>query len=86
MCIKFAQMNGDEKYFDSNDKYTHFLRDKISNIIKLGFDSQPVYNDKCIKSKIDLYNDKLSTNCCGNDITRWCALYIFFYDILKLYC
>ena len=31
---------------------------KVSKIIKKGFDSEPVYNDKCIKTKIKSYEKK----------------------------
>ena len=55
---KLPQMNGYVKYFDSNNKYLNFLVhdkeslkkynaiwDKISNVLKKGFDSEPVYDD-----------------------------------------
>ena len=32
--------------------------DKISNLLKKEFDSEPVYNDKYIKTKINLCNGK----------------------------
>ena len=40
---------------------------KISNIVNIKFDSEPVYgdNDKYIKTKIKLYEDRLNTNFRG---------------------
>ena len=36
--------------------------DKVSNSIKNGFDSELVYNEKYLKSKIKSYERKISTN------------------------
>ena len=70
-------MNGYAKYFDSNNKYMNFLVhdkkllkryngiwDKISYLLKKDFHSEPVYNDKYIKAKINILN----TNFPGNKI------------------
>ena len=40
--------------------------DKVNNLFKKEFDSEPVYNDKYIKAKIDLYN----ANFYGNKTPR----------------
>ena len=34
---------------------------KVSNSIKKGFDSEPVYNEKCLKTKIKTYEGKTNT-------------------------
>ena len=57
LCIKLAQMNGYTKYFNNNNKYMNLLVhdkkllkkykeiwDKISNLLKKGFDIEQVYN------------------------------------------
>ena len=64
------------KYFDSNKtmsfqvsdnkllkKYTK-IWEKISNLMNIELDSEPVYgdNDKYINTKIKLYGDKINTN------------------------
>ena len=38
--------------------------ERVSNLIKIKFDSEPVYgdNDKHIKTKIKIYEDKINTN------------------------
>ena len=33
--------------------------DKVSEVIKKGFDSQPVYNEKYLKTKINYYEGKV---------------------------
>ena len=43
---------------------------KISNLLKTGFDSEPVYNDKYIKSKIKIYNNRVYTNFQYNKIPK----------------
>ena len=35
--------------------------DKVGNIIKKGFDSEPVYNEKHVKNKIKFYQEKVNT-------------------------
>ena len=68
-------MNAFAKYFDKNSKYMNLLvidkeilekyseiRNKIKSLIKKEFNIKPVYNDKYIKTKIKIYNDKVYTN------------------------
>ena len=75
-------MNGYVKYFDSNKcmnllvhykelltKYNE-IWDKISNLLKKGFISETVYNDKYIKTKIKSYNNKINTNFQGDKIPK----------------
>ena len=67
-------MNAYAKYFDKNNKYINLLVNdkeilkkyseiwnKIKSLIKKEFNSEPVYNDKYIKTKIKIYNDKIYT-------------------------
>ena len=69
LCIKLPQMIGYVKNFDSNKKMSFKVSDnkllkkcnkiwgKISNLMNIEFDSQPVHgdNDKYIKTKIKMY-------------------------------
>ena len=52
-------------------KYTK-IWEKISKLMNVEFDSEPVYggNDKCIKTKIKLYGDKVNTNFQGKQIPK----------------
>ena len=77
------------KYFDKNNKYLNLLvsdkkiiekysviRNKIKSLIKKEFNSEPVYNDKCIKTKIKICNDRVYTNFQQNKIPNdngYCA-------------
>ena len=38
--------------------------EKISNVMNIEFDSEPVYGDgdKCIRTKIKMYEDRVNTN------------------------
>ena len=36
--------------------------DKVSNFMKKGFDSEPVYKDKYLKTKMKSYEGKINTN------------------------
>ena len=75
LCIKLPQMNAYAKYFDKNNTCMNLLVhdrellqkynemwDKIKNLFQKNIDSELVYNDKYIKTKINLYN----TNIYGN--------------------
>ena len=82
-------MNAYTKYFDKNNKYmNHLVIDektlkrylkiwnKIKSLIKKELNSEPVYNDKYIKTKIKIYNDKVYTNFQHNKIPKdneYCA-------------
>ena len=49
-------------------KYNVML-EKVSNLLKKEFDSEPVYNNKYIKTKIKIYNkNRINTNFQGNEI------------------
>ena len=84
LCIKLPQMVGYVKHFDSNKtmsfkvgdnkllkKYTK-IWEKISNLMNIEFDSEPVYgdNDKYIKIKIKTYEDRLNTNFQGKTVPK----------------
>ena len=50
---------------------------KISNLMNIEFDSEPVYddNDKYIETKIKLYGDKVNTNFQGRKLPKENASY-----------
>ena len=76
-------MDAYAKYFDKNNKYKIFLVNdkevlkkyseiwnKIKSLIKKEFNSELVYNDKYIKTKIKIYNDRVYTNFQHNKIPK----------------
>ena len=76
LCIKLPQMIAYVKCFDSNKTISFKVTDykllkiykkiweKVSSLMGIKFDSEPVYgdNDKYIKTKIKLYGGKINTN------------------------
>ena len=77
-------MIGYFKHFDSNKamsckvienkllkNYAEVL-ERVSSLINIEFDSEPVYgdNDKYIKIKIKLYGDKVNTNFQGKNVPK----------------
>ena len=82
-------MNAYAKYCEKNSKYLNRLVNdkeilknhseiwnKIKSLIKKEFNSEPVYNDKYIKTKIKIYNDRVYTNFQHNKIPKdyeYCA-------------
>ena len=91
LCVKLPQMNAYTKYCDKNSKYLNLLVinkeilknyseiwNKIKSLIKKEFNSEPVYNDKYIKTKIKIYNDRVYTNFQHNKIPKdneYCAYF-----------
>ena len=84
LCIKLPQMIGYVKHFDSNKtmpfkvgdnkllkKYSKIWK-KISNLMNIEFDSEPDYsdNDKYIKTKIKMYEDRVNTNFQGKKVPK----------------
>ena len=68
-------MNAYAKHLDKNNKYTnHLMKDekilkkylkiwnKIKSLIKNELNSEPVYNDKYIKTRIKIYNDRVDND------------------------
>ena len=82
LCLNLPQMIGYVKHFDSNKTLSFKVGDnkllkkaqqnmeKISNLTNIEFDSEPVYddNDKYIKAKIKMYEDRLNTNFQGKKV------------------
>ena len=81
LCINLPQMIGHVKCFDSNKTMSFKVTDKnllknyaktlgkVSNLMDIKFDSEPVYgdNEKYIKTKIKIYKDKVNTNFQGKE-------------------
>ena len=79
LCIKLPQMIGYIKCFDTtktmsfkvidNELLRNFSKicGRAGSLMNIKFDSQPVYgnNDKYIKTKINLYENKVNTNFQG---------------------
>ena len=83
-CIKLPRMIGYVKHFDSNKTMCFKVSDskllrkynkiweKISNLMNIEFDSEPVYgdNEKYIKTKIKMYEDRVNTNFQGKKVPK----------------
>ena len=84
LCIKLPQMIGYVKHFDSNKAMSFKIIDnellkkyskiweRVSSLMNIKFDSEPVYgdNDKYIKTKIELYEDRIITNFQGKKLRK----------------
>ena len=62
----------DEKLLE---KYNE-IWEKTKISIKKEFDSEPVYNEKCLKAKMKSYNRKINTNFHNNEIPKEGSQYI----------
>ena len=84
LCIKLPQMIGYVKHFDTNKtmsfkvgdnkllKKENKIWEKISDLINIEFDSEPVYgdNDRYIRQKIKMYEDRVNTNFQGKKVPK----------------
>ena len=89
LCIILPQMIGYVKHFDSNKtmsfkvsenkllKKDNKIWEKISNLLDIKFDSQPMYGDgdNDIKTKIKMYGDRVNTNFQGKKVPKENASY-----------
>ena len=76
LCIKLSQMTGYVRKFEGNTTMSFKISNKqllkkynqiwkrVEKLLKIEFDSEPVYgdNDKYIKTKIKIYSDSMITN------------------------
>ena len=83
-CIMLPQMIGYVKHFDSNKtmpfkvsdskllKKCNKIWEKVSNLMNIEFNSEPVYGDgdKYIKTKIKMYGDRVNTNFQGKNVPK----------------
>ena len=71
-CMKYFDNGGENMSFKIEDesvylKYTEILN-KIKNYVKLH--SQPIYDDKYIKTKVKTFNSMINTLFSGNEIPK----------------
>ena len=55
---------------------------KVSKFIKKGFDSEPVYNNKYLKTKIKSYEEKINTNLHNDNVPKEGSQYVCLSEIL----
>ena len=70
------------------EKYNE-IWDNFSNSMKKGFDSEPIYNEKYIKTKIKFYEGKINTNFHGDKVIKEgsqciCLLAILIHSVLRM--
>ena len=83
LCIILPQMNGYIKYFENGGKNMSFLIKKsevwekyediwdvIKNKLNIKFHSQPIYENKYLKTKVREFDGIIKTNFLGNNIPK----------------
>ena len=83
LCIILPQMSGYIKYFDNGAKNMPFkiedesvylkyteIWNKIKKSLGIKFYSQPIYDDKYIKTKVKTFSSSINTLFSGNEIPR----------------
>ena len=101
LCVILPQMSGYMKYFDNGGKNMSFkiesedvylkyaeIWNKIKTILNVKFHSQPIYDDKYIKTKVKTFNNTINTLCSGDKIPKErihyvCISAIYINSVLK---
>ena len=85
LCIFLPKMSTYRRDFDKTKCMSFLIKDekllyneiwkKVSSITKKEFDSNPVYNEKYVKTKVKSYNGKINTNV-DNKTKRRLSMYL----------
>ena len=83
LCIILSQMSGYIKYFDNGGKNMSFkiedenvylkytkIWNKIKKPLGITFHSQPIHDDKHIKTKVKTFSSMINTLFSGNEISK----------------
>ena len=75
LCILLPQMSEYIKYFDGDGKNISFKFDneiwnKIKKTLNIKFHSQPIYDEKYIRTKLKTFNDVIDTVFSENEIPK----------------
>ena len=83
LCIVLPQMSGYIKYFENGAKNMSFkiededvylkyneIWNKVKSILNVKFRSQPIYDDKYIKSKLKTFNNSINTLFSRDEIPK----------------
>ena len=83
LCIVLPQMSGFIKYFDDGEKNMSFkiedesfylkykeIWNKIKKTLNIRFHSQPIYNEKYIKTKVKTFDSVINTLFSDNKIPK----------------
>ena len=83
LCIILPQMNGYIKYFENGGKNMSFFiknievwekYEEIWNVVKnklnIKFHSQPIYENKYLKTKVREFDGNIKTNFLGNNVPK----------------
>ena len=83
LCIILPKMSGYIKYFDNGGKTMSFkiedesvhlkyteIWNKIKAILNVKFHSQPIYDNKYIKTKVNTFNNMINTLFSGDEIPK----------------
>ena len=83
LCVILPQMSGYIKYFENGGKNMSFkieegsvflkhaeIWNKIKSILNVKFHSQPIYDDKCTKTKVKTFNNTINKLFSGDEIPK----------------
>ena len=83
LCIILTQMSGYIKYFENGGKNMSFkiededvylkyneIWNKIKNMLNVKFHSQPIYDDKYVKTKVKTFSNIINTLFSGDEIPK----------------
>ena len=72
--IKYFENGGKNMSFKIEDESVYLINteiwNKIKNILNIKFHSQPIYDDKYIKTNVKIFNNTINTLFSGNEIPK----------------
>ena len=83
LCVILPQISGYIKYFENGEENVSFkiededvylkyndIWNKTESMLNVKFHSQPIYDDKYIKTKVKAFNNTINTLLSGDDILK----------------
>ena len=86
--IKYFDNDGKNIFFKIEEEKTYYkyieVWNKIKRILNIKFQSQPIYDDKYIKTKVKTFNNTINTLFSGSEIPKERIMYVLQQFVLAL--
>ena len=86
--IKYFDNDGKNIFFKIEEEKTYYkyieVWNKIKRILNIKFQSQPIYDDKYIKTKVKTFNNTINTLFSGSEIPKERIMFVLQQFVLAL--
>ena len=80
-CIKHFENDGKNMSFKIEEESVYLkyseIWNKIKSVLNVKFHSQPIYNDKYIKTEVETFNNTINTLFSGDEIPKERSHYVY---------